>query len=206
MLLVWCLFQHVLEKGTREQKSRIIELLKGRVVSLSMHKYASNVVEKAVSNGTTQERQELTNEVLVDNGQQQQPQTSNPTDSNESSNGDKPPSSGDNSVLWTMMKDQFANYVIQKMFEEADAKLRREMVKRINPYLNSLRQFNYAKHIVSKVEKYNQRTLGNSAPLDETPSGVNPDAVNEDESAEVAEQNSQESPQKGSSESVAETP
>lgn len=152
---VYFLYQHILEKGTREQKSRIISLLKGRVVTLSMHKFASNVVEKAVSNGTTQERQELTSEVLVGNGQQQW----NSTEPIE--NKDK--TAEDNSVLWSMMKDQYANYVIQKMLEEADSKLRQELMKCIQPYLNSLRQFNYAKHIISKMEKYTLRTFGNSS-------------------------------------------
>lgn len=32
--------QHVLEKGRPEQKSRIIGVIRGRVVSLSQHKFA----------------------------------------------------------------------------------------------------------------------------------------------------------------------
>lgn len=36
--------QHVLEKGRPEQKSRIIGVIRGRVVSLSQHKFARYVV------------------------------------------------------------------------------------------------------------------------------------------------------------------
>ncbi|VUZ45702.1 unnamed protein product [Hymenolepis diminuta] len=190
--------QHILEKGTREQKSRIIGLLKGRVVTLSMHKFASNVVEKAVSNGTTQERQELTSEVLVGNGQQQW----NSTEPIE--NNDKTKAEG-NSVLWSMMKDQYANYVIQKMLEEADSKLRQELMRCIQPYLNSLRQFNYAKHIISKMEKYTLRTFGNSS-VDNVAvilanADLNSDVLTSDDDGEVegAGTNHQELVKKGNS-------
>ncbi|KAM7541268.1 hypothetical protein Aperf_G00000032903 [Anoplocephala perfoliata] len=147
--------QHILVRGSREQKSRIIGLLRGRVVTLSVHKFASNVVEKAVSNGTTQERYDLINEVLVDNDHSS---STNPINAESSADGSA--SKDDTSVLWTMMKDQFANYVIQKMLEEADSKLRKELMARIHPYINSLRKYNYGKHIINKMEKYASRNSG----------------------------------------------
>ena len=41
--------QHVLEKGRPEQKSRIIGVVKGKVVSLSQHKFARSGSSYAIS-------------------------------------------------------------------------------------------------------------------------------------------------------------
>lgn len=53
-----------------------------------------------------------------------------------------------------MMKDQYANYVVQKMIEVADSQQRKSLLLRIRPHMNSLRRFTYGKHILAKLEKY----------------------------------------------------
>ena len=53
-----------------------------------------------------------------------------------------------------MMKDQYANYVIQRMLELADPDQREILIQKIKPHLSSLRKFTYGKHIINKVEKY----------------------------------------------------
>lgn len=53
-----------------------------------------------------------------------------------------------------MTKDQYANYVVQKMIEVADAQQRKTLLMRIRPHMNSLRRFTYGKHILAKLEKY----------------------------------------------------
>ena len=58
------------------------------------------------------------------------------------------------SALYTMMKDQYANYVVQKMIEVADSQQRKTLLLRIRPHMNSLRRFTYGKHILAKLEKY----------------------------------------------------
>lgn len=52
------------------------------------------------------------------------------------------------------MKDQYANYVVQKMIEVADSQQRKTLLLRIRPHMNSLRRFTYGKHILAKLEKY----------------------------------------------------
>ena len=56
--------QHVLEHGNPEDKSRILEL-KGKVLVLSQHKFASNVVEKCVTYANRNERAFLIEEVCA---------------------------------------------------------------------------------------------------------------------------------------------
>lgn len=52
------------------------------------------------------------------------------------------------------MKDQYANYVVQKMIEVADSQQRKTLLLRIRPHMNSLRRFTYGKHILAKLEKF----------------------------------------------------
>lgn len=52
------------------------------------------------------------------------------------------------------MKDQYANYVVQKMIEVADSQQRKNLLMRIRPHMSALRRFTYGKHILAKLEKY----------------------------------------------------
>ena len=58
------MIQHVLERGQPGDKSVIIDKIRGQVLQLSKHKFASNVVEKCVDHGSKEERQDLIEEVL----------------------------------------------------------------------------------------------------------------------------------------------
>lgn len=49
-----------------------------------------------------------------------------------------------------MMKDQFANYVVQKMLDVADSAHRKKMMLAIKPHVPSLRKYNYGKHIIGE--------------------------------------------------------
>ena len=51
------------------------------------------------------------------------------------------------------MKDQFANYVVQKVLETCDDQQRELILSRIKVHLNALKKYTYGKHIVARVEK-----------------------------------------------------
>lgn len=51
------------------------------------------------------------------------------------------------------MKDQFANYVVQKVLETCDDHQRELILSRIKVHLNALKKYTYGKHIVARVEK-----------------------------------------------------
>ncbi|CAF3989391.1 unnamed protein product [Rotaria magnacalcarata] len=121
--------QHVLEHGKVEDRSRIVNAIMGRVLHLSQHKFASNVVEKCVTYATREEKRQLIDEVV--------------------SFGDGP-----NSALLIMMKDQFANYVVQKMIDVAEPAQRKILLTKVRPHIQSLRKFTYGKHIITKLEKH----------------------------------------------------
>ncbi|KAM3281046.1 pumilio 1-like [Capsicum chacoense] len=119
--------QHVLEHGKPEERTCIISKLMGQIVQMSQQKFASNVVEKCLSFGTPEERQTLVNEMI------------GTTDENE--------------PLQAMMKDQFANYVVQKVLETCDDQQLELILNRIKVHLSALKKYTYGKHIVARVEK-----------------------------------------------------
>lgn len=51
------------------------------------------------------------------------------------------------------MKDQFGNYVVQKVLETVDDQQRELILSRIKVHLNALKKYTYGKHIVARVEK-----------------------------------------------------
>ncbi|KAK4780570.1 hypothetical protein SAY87_016676 [Trapa incisa] len=119
--------QHVLEHGKPGERSSIIEELAGKIVQMSQQKFASNVVEKCLTFGGPAERQLLVNEMLG--------------------------STDENEPLQAMVKDQFANYVVQKVLETCDDHQRELILSRIKDHLNALKRYTYGKHIVARVEK-----------------------------------------------------
>ncbi|XP_015926794.1 pumilio homolog 2 isoform X2 [Parasteatoda tepidariorum] len=121
--------QHVLEHGCQEDKSKIVNVVRGKVLSLSQHKFASNVVEKCVTHATRSERGYLIEEVCTFND-------------------------GPHSALYAMMKDQYANYVVQRMIEVSEPPQRKLLLHKIRPHITSLRKYTYGKHILAKLEKY----------------------------------------------------
>lgn len=53
-----------------------------------------------------------------------------------------------------MMKDQYANYVVQKMIDVSEPTQRKILMHKIRPHVNSLRKYTYGKHIIAKLEKF----------------------------------------------------
>ncbi|XP_050541756.1 maternal protein pumilio-like isoform X12 [Daktulosphaira vitifoliae] len=129
--------QHVLEHGKQEDKSKLICSVRGKVLTLSQHKFASNVVEKCVTHATRSERSMLIEEVCGFN----------------------------DNALHVMMKDQYANYVVQKMLDVCESSQRKILMHKIRPHFASLRKYTYGKHIISKLEKYFMKSNQQSVPV-----------------------------------------
>ena len=49
----------------------------------------------------------------------------------------------------SMMKDQYANYVVQKMLDVVDGNQRDLLVAKIKPHLQGLKKYTYGKHLIS---------------------------------------------------------
>ncbi|WOH11240.1 hypothetical protein DCAR_0830720 [Daucus carota subsp. sativus] len=119
--------QHVLERGKSPERHLIINKLSGNIVQLSQHKFASNVVEKCLEYGDSNSLDIIIGEII----------------GHEDGN--------DN--LLTMVKDQYANYVIQKIIQNCSGDQREMLLGRIKTHLNSLKKYTYGKHIVARFEQ-----------------------------------------------------
>jgi len=119
--------QHLLIHGSPWQRSGIIHALLGKLFVLSKHKFASNVVENCFVYGSPQDRTALIQEVL----------------------GRHP----DESCLLSMVRDQYANYVVQKMIDLCDQDQLAMIVQRIKRHVPGLRKIPYGKNILTRLEK-----------------------------------------------------
>ncbi len=83
-----------------EDKNRIVKSIKGKVIELSNHKFASNVVEKCLQHGSAKDKVDIIDEFLESNYEL----------------GEEITNLGGgaqlNGALYTMMKDRYGNYVI----------------------------------------------------------------------------------------------
>jgi len=71
-----------------------------------------------------------------------------------------------------MMKDQFANYVVQKMIDIAEQPQRKMLIHKIRPHFGTLRKYTYGKHILAKLEKYYMKTSADLGPIGMPPNGT----------------------------------
>ncbi|CAO3692997.1 unnamed protein product [Rhizopus microsporus] len=118
--------QHILERGKDQDKTKIMKKISGRILSLSKHKFASNVVEKCFEYGTEVDKQSFIDEITE-----------------ASPDGLCP--------LVIMMKDQYANYVVQRMLDVVNDKQRKVLIEKIRPHLSSLKKYTYGKHLIQSM-------------------------------------------------------
>ncbi|KAJ8287359.1 hypothetical protein COCON_G00000180 [Conger conger] len=71
-----------------------------------------------------------------------------------------------------MMKDQYANYVVQKMIDIAEPTQRKIIMHKIRPHIATLRKYTYGKHILAKLEKYYMKNGVDLGPLCGPPNGM----------------------------------
>ncbi|MEW5300517.1 MAG: hypothetical protein WDW36_003446 [Sanguina aurantia] len=71
----------------------------------------------------------------------------------EAPRGSRDGEAGAEDPLQAMMKDQFGNYVVQKVLEVCSPAQREQLLGRVRAQLSALKRFTYGKHIVVRVEK-----------------------------------------------------
>ncbi|PQE22195.1 pumilio domain-containing protein [Rutstroemia sp. NJR-2017a WRK4] len=116
--------QHVIQHGKPEDRAKIIKIVTAQLLVLSKHKFASNVVEKSIQFGTDEQRKSIVTQLTTMH-----------------SDGTNP--------LQLMMKDQYGNYVIQKLLGQLKDADREAFVEEIKPQLLALKKYNYGKQIAA---------------------------------------------------------
>ncbi|KJA15830.1 hypothetical protein HYPSUDRAFT_1067035 [Hypholoma sublateritium FD-334 SS-4] len=122
--------QFILEQGQDCDKAVIFADICGSLIRLAQHKYASNVCEKALMCADSERREILINEIMTA----------------------KPRTSGENPIL-TMVKDQYANYVLQRALTLSEGQQRVSFFHLVKPLLASLRKLSltYSRPLVSNL-------------------------------------------------------
>ncbi|OWB85333.1 hypothetical protein B5S33_g3997 [[Candida] boidinii] len=125
--------QHIIEHGEPQDRNAVTDIVLNNLVELSKHKFASNAVEKCIIHGDSEYRELLYKKILKDNLDPKEPVD-------------------DESYLALMMKDPFANYVVQKMVELSQGENKKLLIIKIKQYLDIISRANYGKHLAS-IEK-----------------------------------------------------
>lgn len=124
--------QHIVEHGTIEERSIIINLVRREVCDLSKHKFASNVVERCLQFGSLVERGILI-EILI---------------------GRK--DAANYSPLYYLVRDQFGNYVVQRVLDVALAPQREQVVTILRAQVPAIKKYSYGKHIIARLELHHE--------------------------------------------------
>ncbi|KAI9839360.1 MAG: mRNA binding protein puf3 [Sclerophora amabilis] len=119
--------QHIIEHGKDEDRAKIVKLVMSQLVHFSKHKFASNVVEKSIQFGSEDQRKEIMAILTA-----------------VAPNGSSP--------LQALMRDQFGNYVIQKVLGQMKGADYDKLVEQIRPQLAALKKCAYGKQI-NAIEK-----------------------------------------------------
>lgn len=133
--------QFVLEHGQPHDRTQVIAKLRGQMLQMARHKFASNVCEKALICADAESRHILIEEIMM------------------------PKQDGANPVM-TMMKDQFANYVLQRALQVAEGEQREALIGMVRPQLMNMRKYSsaYNKHL-SSIEKLLDKSTPQSGEL-----------------------------------------
>ena len=127
------IIQYILEN--QKNIDPIYEGLKGNIYDFSIHKYASNVVERALNFGNAQQRQNIINEIIMQDDQMKE-------------------------CLLSMVKDKFGNYVVQKLIEFSDEEMRENIIKRIISSQSLKKKDGFSKHVINFIEKFKTENAG----------------------------------------------
>ncbi|ORZ17150.1 armadillo-type protein [Absidia repens] len=120
--------QYVLELGNPQFSDGLIRRFIGHTCYLSAQKFSSNVIEKCIRVASPDTRKLLIAEFI------------------------DPP------AMEKLLRDSFANYVIQTSLDYAEADQRAELVECIRPQLASVRSTPYGKRIHGKIFRDQQRS------------------------------------------------
>jgi len=120
--------QHVVEHGTQAEREVIIDIARRDIYRLSQHKFASNVVERCLQHGSVEQRHELIEMFIV---------------------GEGPPNP---SPLSSLVRDQFGNYVVQRILDIAEPSQRERVVEILREQVSAIKKYSYGKHIIARLE------------------------------------------------------
>ncbi|CAO3696798.1 unnamed protein product [Umbelopsis ramanniana] len=119
--------QYVLDLGDSRYTDSMIKQFIGNVCALSVQKFSSNVIEKCIRVAEPDTRAALIDEMV------------------------------NRLRLEKLLRDSYANYVVQTSLDYAEPRQRAQLVECIRPLLPAIRNTPYGKRIQSKIHREQQR-------------------------------------------------
>ncbi|KAK0615811.1 armadillo-type protein [Bombardia bombarda] len=124
--------QYIIDLNEQTFTEPLVRQFGGRIPQLSRHKFSSNVVEKCLRCAGDVSKDMIVNELLAPGEMER------------------------------LLRDSFANYVIQTALEYATPMMKHHLVENIRPHLPNIRQTPYGRRIQAKIQAYDTRSGANS--------------------------------------------
>jgi len=128
--------QHVLQFGRKSDRDVVLQIvIENGILGLSKQKFASNVIEKLLKYGNGAHRNAIVREML------------NIVD-------DKTVEGGQCSIVLLMVRDAYANYVVQTTLDVVPGGNEKDLLlQELRNNSSKLRNYTFAKHIITKIEE-----------------------------------------------------
>ncbi|KAI2468561.1 ARM repeat-containing protein [Annulohypoxylon bovei var. microspora] len=138
--------QHIIAQGEPDDRQLVIQLVLQKLLFFSKHKFASNVVEKSIEYGSNEDRRAIRTQLTALH-----------------SDGTSP--------LQLMMKDQFGNYVIQKLMQHLEGPDRDSFIEEMRPHFANLKKYSTGRQITALDRLMSASSVGPGGPGFATASG-----------------------------------
>lgn len=122
--------QYILDLDAPEFTEPLCHHFKGSVVYLSKQKFSSNVIEKCIRVAGDESRRALIQEIIP------------------------------SSELEKLLRDSFANYVVQTAFDYADDDQKHALAGNLRPILPNIRHTPYGRRLQTKIQEFDGRVSG----------------------------------------------
>jgi len=129
--------QHVMQHGWDADRAILIKEVQSHLLDFSQHKFASNVVEKCLQYANRRDRDEMIWGIINVTFD-----LNSPVDAQTGQ-----------CVLESMVRDPYANYVVQKVIDVSDERQRGAIIRYVKENIIQLRKYTYGKHIIVRLEK-----------------------------------------------------
>ena len=129
--------QFVMQHGLEADRQVLIKEVQSKLLDFSQHKFASNVVEKCLQYANKRDRDEMIWTIINVTFD-----LNSPVDAKTG-----------HCVLESMVRDPYANYVVQKVIDVSDERQRSAIMRYVRENIVQLRRYTYGKHILVRLEK-----------------------------------------------------
>jgi len=145
--------QHILNRGTDDQKEVIQRFASENVVELSTSKFSSHLVEKCLRSATSEQAERLVSELIEPRDKNLEFCTKILGETRGKQSGKKQDSSSVDDPLLLLMQDPYANFVVQRAFDASRSSLRARLTAEIKTRSEMLQKFTYGRHILLHINK-----------------------------------------------------